>query len=1687
MRAFYSPRFSSIFLPSACSAAILSFTLTALPPAAEAQVTALDPNYTVSLLASGLQLPTGGFIYRPTTNDLLVTQEDLGLVSRVDATSGAVSTVASLASYSITNHGHYVWELNVNSAGEIWVPLLDNGPVVRLDASGAFLGSFSIPGCGGAVAFDAQDNAYLGIGCPASIYEYPKGNFSSPTLYASGFSGTESFRFNKAGQMFVADRAPGIVYQVTPGGISASSHTVWASGLTLPDGIAIDPITQYVYVGDESGNVTRITAPGVFSTFATGFSSAIGLGFDTAGNLYVGDKFVGAVWKFTRNMPTALPTITPNHGGNAGSVTVRITGQGLESSATVTLSGSSNNIVGTNTTLLNTGILGTTFDLTSAVPGVRDVVVNNPDGTSLSLPQRFSVTQGGNSQLSVDVVGLNKIRIGFPQTFYVTVSNTGSVDSPPVVLTLNIPAGLTVAPLDGSSLYAAGIESTSLFGNTTAQSATTAFNPFALSAGSTTNVNYVSPRVPPGETLTAPFQLTDPFGVSTSDFTVTSESEREQYPDTFDEYLQRHGMGYYTSLSCSQCDSTDLTRAFVAADTAYTSFQNYYYKSLDDFVGLTFSTGESLAEAYAMERFTLGATLLEKSALSFLVKEGKSCLYTSLDNPDNQGCLSSLDSNMEATKEAAKAALTSTPVLPPVVNDVLGRFVAFADVATSDMDNIGAMNSDLAAEQEAFNAFMNLLPAYITAYSTYEACLNSGGSISSSSTKRVAAATAMCTPQPPPSVPPEPDTFSLTISPVSSLDPNLKVGTHGVGVQQYISGSSKIGYLISFANKDSATAPAQKVSITDQLNLNLDDAATVALGPIAFGDQVVTPPPFQTSFSTTVDLRPAKDLLVAIDAHLDFASGLMIWTYTSLDPMTGQPPADPTVGFLPPGGIGSSFFTVVSKQNLATGTAIENTATVVFDANAPINTPAWTNTVDSTAPTSHVSALPSTVWTAGFTVSWTGTDVGSGIQDYTIYVSDNGGTFTAWQTNATATSASFTGQVGHTYAFYSIATDNAGNVEAVKTAAEASTEVTEPTQVTPTVTLTPSSTSITTTQALTIAVAVNGGSGSSTPSGSVTLMSGTYTSAPTTLGSGAATITIPTGSLSAGMDTLLVTYTPDTTSSSTYNSASGSVSVSVQGYPIITWPTPAAITYGTALSTTQLDATASVAGSFTYVPSSGTVLNAGSQTLGATFKPTDTTDYLPVSGSVTLVVNKASQVITFTGLPASATYGAAGPYTLNSTGGASGNAVTYAVTGPASIAGSILTIIGAGTVTVTASQAGNTNYMAATPVSQTILVGKAASTTVLGAASTTPAQGTADLLKVTVTGAGQQPSGTVQFIAGTTALCTNTLSAGVATCSYVPSASGSVLVLAQYQGDTNHLGSSASLTLTVYDTAITLKVRKAELFYSERLEGEVCVISAIRVRATGTVEILDGTTLLVTRELRRDGCTHWEDRSELSVGTHVLTAVYSGDNNNPAGISAPVTVTVNPVPVDLDAFCGDNRFPYGSNYDCKVSVHSHAGPAEGSITYSFDGAAPVTLPLSNGTAEFTITRPAVGTHTVVVAYAQQTNYAAAGPQTRDFTVTLAPVNVNLTLNPSKRTVEAGTSVTFKADVTSWSAGPPNATGAVSFSDGNNLLATVPVNPSGKADYATASLTIGYHTITATYSGGANYASGSNSVTIMITR
>lgn len=300
--------------------------------------------------------------------------------------------------------------------------------------------------------------------------------------------------------------------------------------------------------------------------------------------------------------------------------------------------------------------------------------------------------------------------------------------------------------------------------------------------------------------------------------------------------------------------------------------------------------------------------------------------------------------------------------------------------------------------------------------------------------------------------------------------------------------------------------------------------------------------------------------------------------------------------------------------------------------------------------------------------------------------------------------------------------------------------------------------------------------------------------------------------------------------------------------------------------------------------------------------------------------------------------------------------------------------------------------------------------------------------------------------------------------------------------------SSASVPYVVapsFDTAIKLTLGATTVTYPLGTNVTITVAPTKGHVPTGVVRLYDGTTLLQSSQLQGNGAAYLYIQG-LAVGTHPLSVVYAGDAFNPGGTSAPVTLTVKPVPVNLTASCWNANFPYGADYHCGVYASSNAGAPQGVITYQYDGAPAVTLPLQGGSAQFILTLPPTGTHHVLINYAAQTNYAAAKPVNESFTVTTAPVVIQLT--PSTWYLTGGT-LTLTAAIQSWSAGPPNQIGTVAFYDGSRLLATMPVSASGTASTTVAASTLsnGSHTIRASYSGGTNYSAGSSSITITVAR
>ena len=295
-----------------------------------------------------------------------------------------------------------------------------------------------------------------------------------------------------------------------------------------------------------------------------------------------------------------------------------------------------------------------------------------------------------------------------------------------------------------------------------------------------------------------------------------------------------------------------------------------------------------------------------------------------------------------------------------------------------------------------------------------------------------------------------PKASQIAVETVTSHDPNDIEGPQGFGSQGFVQPGDIFPYLIEFTNDPTATARAQTVTITEQLSVNLD-WNTFRLGDIGFGSTVIQVPQGLTTYSTQLDETATLGVLVDVTAGINLKTGLVTWTFTSLDATTLDVPANPLAGFLPPDqnppeGEGFVSYTVQLGANDTTGTIVNAKATVVFDTNAPINTPEFTNTLAASPPTSSINALPAATTSTSFTVSWSGSDgAGPGIASYDVFVSEDGGAFQPLEINTSSTSTPLTGQFGHTYNFFSVATDGLGLAQSAPASGQASiTLVTSP-------------------------------------------------------------------------------------------------------------------------------------------------------------------------------------------------------------------------------------------------------------------------------------------------------------------------------------------------------------------------------------------------------------------------------------------------------------------------------------------------------------------------------------------------------------------------------------------------------------------------------------------------------------------
>jgi hypothetical protein len=404
--------------------------------------------------------------------------------------------------------------------------------------------------------------------------------------------------------------------------------------------------------------------------------------------------------------------------------------------------------------------------------------------------------------------------------------------------------------------------------------------------------------------------------------------------------------------------------------------------------------------------------------------------------------------------------------------------------------------------------------------------------------------------------------------------------------------------------------------------------------------------------------------------------------------------------------------------------------------------------------------------------------------------------------------------------------------------------------------------------------------GTYTASGNVNF----YDAGTTLLGSGAVSSgqgIYSTNSLSQGSYSITANYAGDTNFAASTSAAQGLTITKIT--PVITWPTPAAITYGTALSATQLNATSGgVAGTFAYNPGIGTVLSAGLQTLNVTFTPTNGAMYNTATGTVQIQVNPAG--LTVKANNASRPFDTANPSLTCADSGFVNGDTTASLTTQATGTTTAVLLSPAGSYPISCAGAVDPNYsfsyVAGTlTITKVILV---PITTFSLVSSPNPSTyGSSVIFTAT---APPLATGTVQFYDNGVAMGSPVVvSSGVAAYSTSTLPVGTQTITAVYSGDTNYAGvTSSPLSQVITKGSVTFTVGSSvnpSTYGSPATLTITCTGSEVGVTPTGNLTISDSLGWTAPGPVSLVAGVGTLTTSTLPVGTNTLTIVYNGDVN----------------------------------------------------------------------------------------------------------------------------------------------------------------------------------------------------------------
>jgi hypothetical protein len=287
------------------------------------------------------------------------------------------------------------------------------------------------------------------------------------------------------------------------------------------------------------------------------------------------------------------------------------------------------------------------------------------------------------------------------------------------------------------------------------------------------------------------------------------------------------------------------------------------------------------------------------------------------------------------------------------------------------------------------------------------------------------------------------------------------------------------------------------------------------------------------------------------------------------------------------------------------------------------------------------------------------------------------------------------------------------------------------------------------------------------------------------------------------------------------------------------------------------------------------------------------------------------------------------------------------------------------------------------------------------------------------------------------------------------------------------IGHTATLVVT---TGTSLIATPPSSTFGQKVHLAASVVSSVSA-PTGTVQFLDGTTSLGTVQVSQG--TAALDISTLAIGSHTLTAAYSGDAIASGSTSTAVTQQVSGATTTTSFSVNPNPSDFGSAVTLTASVSGANGPVTGTVVFSDSGKQIATANLANGTAQTQVSNLGIGQHSMSAAYSSSGSWEGSNSATIVQVVNAARISTTTTVNSTPNPSTSGQPVTFKAVVTPVSGtGVPG--GSVDFLDGRTVLGTVNL-VSGTASFPTSGLALGTHAITAVYSGNNGFITSTSSV------